>query len=135
MSSLIVGIIIIILALVALLVVPIFRGMARTARKAHDDFARAIPATAKVLHLHDSLNADGYDTVDVTVTFEVVPPMGKPYPVKTIWSVDPASVSKIQEGNAVSIRIDPDDHRKIYSAEPWAQSLELRQDSLLDSED
>lgn len=135
MDYIIVLIFALVLAVVALIVVLAFRGMYRTAQKAREGFGRAIPATAKVVHVGESINAEGYDTVDVAVTFEVVPPSGDPYKVKTTWSVDPASVSKIQKGETVAIRIDRDDRRKIYSAEPWAQSLELMQNSLDDSDD
>lgn len=125
----------VIIAVVVLVIVLALRGMARSAQKVRDDFARAIPATAKVVHLGESVNAEDYDTVDVTVTFEINPPTGAPYKVKTTWSVDPASVSKIQEGSMVAIRIDPADRRKIYSAETWAQSLELMQNTLDDADD
>lgn len=135
MTILIALIFAVILAVVALIVVFVFRGMAQSAQKVRDGFARAIPATAKVLRLHESINAESYDTVDVTVTFEVNPPDGAPYKVKTTWSIDPASVAKIQEGETVAIRIDPDDRRKIYSAETWAQSLELMQNNLDDADD
>ncbi len=135
MNYFIVLIIAVILAVVALVVILTFRGMYKTAQKARDGFARAIPATAKVIRVSESVNAAGYDTVDINVTFEVVPPSGEPYHVKTTWSVDPASVSKIQKGETVAIRIDPDDRRKIYSAEPWAQSLDLMQNTLDDSDD
>jgi hypothetical protein len=125
----------VVVVIFALVIVFVFRGMARSAQKVRDNYARAIPATAKVLRVGESNNAQDYDTVDVTLTFEVNPPSGAPYHVKTTWSVDPASVAKIQAGNTVAIRIGSDDRRKIYSAEPWAQSLELMQNSIDESEE
>ena len=99
----------------------LFYGMYRNAKKERDAIAQAIPATAKVIHIgHSESSAGG---VDVNLTFEVMPPNGSPYRVKTIWSVEPLSVSKIQEGCIVALKIDAKDPQKLYSAENWAWAL------------
>jgi len=104
-----------------LFVVIAFYQMSRDAKKETDAIARGIPASAKVVHLGHSESSDG--GVDVNVTFEVLPPNGSPYKVKTIWSVEPLSVSKIQEGCTVALKIDANDPQKLYSAEDWAWAL------------
>ncbi len=124
-----------ILAVIFLAVFLLFRSMARSAQKARDDFARAAPATAQVLQVGHSSSASSYGTVDVELTFEVHPSFGEPYRVRTTWAVDPAAVSKIQPGQTVAVRIHPQDPKKIYSAEAWAQSLELAQEAPDDPDD
>jgi hypothetical protein len=93
----------------------------RVAKKETDAIARGIPATAKVIHVGHSESSSG--GVDVNLTFEVAPPGGPIYKVKTIWSVEPLSVSKIQEGCTVALKIDANDPQKLYSMEDWAWAL------------
>ena len=104
-----------------LFVILAFWQMARTAKKETDAIAQGIPATAKVIHVGHSESSSG--GVDVNLTFEVTPPDGSVYKVKTIWSVEPLSVSKIQEGCTVALKIDANDPQKLYSLEDWAWAL------------
>jgi len=105
----------------ALFVVLAFYRMSRVAKKETDAIAHGIPATATVVHVGHSESSSG--GVDVNLTFEVMPPNAAPYKVKTIWSVEPLSVSKIQEGCTVALKIDAKDPQKLYSAEDWAWAL------------
>jgi hypothetical protein len=109
-----------------------FYNMYRSAQKARDGYARAKPASARLIKIGHSESSQSYGTVDVHLTFEVHPPQGEPYQVKNIWSVDPVHVAKLQEGMTVKVRISADDRTKLYSDETWAQSLDLEQDSLPD---
>ena len=104
-----------------LFVVLAFYMMYRGAKKETDAIAQATPASAKVVHLGRSESGGG--GVDVNVTFEVSPPSGLPYQVKTIWTVEPLSVSKIQVGCTVALKIDAKDPQTLYSAEDWAWAL------------
>ncbi len=95
-----------------------FYGMYRTAKKDRGRIAQAIPATAKVIHVGDSDASSG--GIDIDLTFEVMPPNGAPYKAKTNWSVEPLSVSKVQIGCIVAVKIDVKDPQIIYSAENWS---------------
>ncbi len=104
-----------------LIVAVMFLGFYRDARKERNRIAQAIPATARVTHVGNSDTTGG--GMDVDLTFEVTPPDGAPYTVKTTWSVEPLSISKIQPGCTVAIKIDAKDRHKLYSAENWAWAL------------
>ncbi len=126
--ALVIGVGLVVVLVVALVIFLILRSMARSTRQVQDDFDRAMPASATVLHVGQSSSAGSYGTVDVELTLQVDPPMGNPYQVRTTWAVDPAAIAKIQAGQTVAVRIHRDNPQKVYSAESWAQSLELRQD-------
>jgi len=114
--------------LAVLLVAVMFWGFYRDARKERGRIAQAIPATARITRVGNSDTTNG--GMDVDLTFEVTPPDGAPYTVKTTWSVEPLSVSKIQPGSTVAIKIDAKDPKKIYSAEKWAWALgQMRPDA------
>ena len=80
--------------------------------------ASAIPASAKVLRVGDSDFSSG--GIDVELTFEVTPPNGVPYQVTNNWSVEPLSISKVQPGSVLAVKIDAKNPKIIYSAEDWA---------------
>ncbi len=108
-------------ALATLLVGMAFYRMYLDARKTRENIAKGIPATATVLHVGSSdASSDG---IDVNLTLEVMPPGGAPYKLHTTWSVEPVSVSKIQPGCTVAIKIDAHDPKKVYSAEDWAWAM------------
>jgi hypothetical protein len=114
----------------ALLFVIWLYGMYRTAHKERDGFASATPASARLVKIGRSYgsgstfrNSGNYGDVIVQLTFEVAPPSGPPYELTTEWSVEPASVSKLQEGQTFKIRIDAGNPKKIYSGETWAQAI------------
>ncbi len=102
----------------------IFYRLYRVAQQGQEAFARAVPATATVLSIGDSSTANGYGGVDVELRLQIMPFGRSPYKVRTVWSVEPAALSKIQPGSTVAIKIDRDHPRKIYSAEEWAESLD-----------
>jgi len=93
-------------------------GMYRTAKKDRNKVASAIPATAKVISVGDSDFSSG--GIDVVVILEVTPPNGLPYQVTNNWSVEPLSISKIQEGCTLAVKIDTKNPKIIYPAEDWA---------------
>ena len=99
----------------------IFYTLYMNAKKGTEAIDQGIPATAKVLKVGHSESSGG--GVDVNLTFEVMPPSGLPYTVTTVWTVEPLSISKIQEGSTVAIKINAKDHKEIYSMEDWAWAL------------
>ena len=95
-----------------------FYGMYRTTKKGRSKVASAIPATAKVIQVGDSDISSG--GIDVELTLEVTPPNGAPYQVINNWSVEPLSISKVQAGSILAVKIDAKNPKIIYSAENWA---------------
>ena len=97
--------------------------MYRTAKKGRNRVAKAIPAKARIIKIGHSSSSANYGTVLVHLTFEVMPTNGSPYELDTEWSVEPASVSKLEEGKILNIKIDPKNPKTIFSAESWAQAM------------
>jgi hypothetical protein len=106
-----------------LLIGGLFYNMYRTAKKGRDNYARAVPASAKIVKIGKSYTSRNFGTVDVKLTIEVIPPAGPSYELSTTWFVEPASISKLKEGETYKIKIDPKDPKKVYSAEDWAQAM------------
>jgi len=106
---------------VAVLIFLIFYTLYLNAKKSKEAIDQGIPATAKVLKVGHSESSGG--GVDVNLTLEVMPPSGLPYTVTTVWTVEPLSISKIQEGSTVAIKINAKDHKEIYSMETWVWAL------------
>lgn len=105
------------------IVVILVYGMYRTASKGRGDFARAIPASARITRVGESYNSANYGTVVVKLTVEVTPPQGAPFEQTQSWAIQPASVSQLQAGRTIAIRIDTRNPQKIYSAEDWAETM------------
>ncbi len=125
----------IVCALVALGLTLAFYGMYKNAKKGREGFAQAVPATAKVLKVGQSSASQSYGGIGVELTLEVMPTDGRPYRADVNWSVEPARLEEVQKGCSVASKIDPHNRKTIYSAEPWAQSLDVEQDPTDDSED
>ena len=106
------------LGFVLVIIAILFYGMYRTAKKDRDQYASATPATAKVISLDDSDFSSG--GIDVVLTLEVTPPNGVPYQVSNNWSVEPLSISKVQAGCVVPVRINTKNPKIIYPADDWA---------------
>ncbi len=90
------------------------------------NFARhrrgAEAATARLVHVDESINSERTGLYLVNMTLEVHPPQGSPYGLKNVkWYVEPAAASTLQEGLILKIRIDRDDRMMIYPVEPWAR--------------
>ncbi len=96
----------------------LFYGMYRTAKKDRDHYANAIPATARVISVDDSDVSSG--GIDLELTLEVTPPNGIPYQVSSNWSVEPLSISKIQAGSILPVKIDVKNPKIIYPVDDWA---------------
>jgi hypothetical protein len=107
----------------ALFLVVAFYGMYRTAKKRRNQVAKALPATARIIKIGHSSSSANYGTVLVHLTFEVMPTNGASYELVTEWFVEPASVSKLEEGKILNIKIDPKNPKTIYSAEAWAKAM------------
>ncbi|NUM46756.1 MAG: hypothetical protein HUU38_18790 [Anaerolineales bacterium] len=58
-----------------------------------------------------------------TLTLEVHPPEGAPYPATTTWEVSRSALPQLQPGQVVTVRIDADNPTTIYPDIPgmWYQ--------------
>jgi len=106
-----------------LILVIVFYGMYRTAKKGRDQVAKAVPAKARIVKIGHSSTSKNYGDVLVHLTFEVMPANGTPYELATEWAVEPASISKLEEGKILKIKIDPKNPKIIFSSESWARAL------------
>lgn len=86
-------------------------------------YARAVPASARIIKLGHSIGNGTYGGRIVNITLEVIPTGAAPYEVKSIWCVEPLALQKVKAGDSLAIRIDAKDPKEIYSAEPWAWNL------------
>ena len=106
------------LGLFGLIIGIAFYGMYRTAKKDRHKIASALPATAKVISVGDSDFSSG--GIDVELTLEVLPPGGVPYQVTNNWSIEPLSISKIQAGSLLPVKIDAKNPKILYPDVDWA---------------
>ena len=86
-------------------------------------FARSVPGTARVLKVGNSTPSRSYGAIVMDLLIQVQRSGVEPYELSTMWSVDPGSVSRMQPGQTLAIKVDPLDPSRIYSAETWARSL------------
>ncbi len=114
-----------VLVLLFLLVAAAAIGVAYlSALKRRARFNSATPAQARIVKLGRSHNTGTFGGNDVDMTLEVIPPGAAPYQVALTWSVEPLAVSKLKQGDLLSVRIDATDPKRIYSGEKWAWAWE-----------
>ncbi len=106
----------------------------RSAKKTNENMAQAVPATATVTRVVDSASGGRNNGgVDIEMVLNVRSPNGSPYETRTSWTVEPAAISKVQEGCSVAVKIDHKDPKRIYPAEEWAEFLDVPPGSLSDN--
>lgn len=81
---------------------------------------RAYFAQARILRANNSQTI-GRESVKVDLLLEVMPPNSSSYQVSTTWLVDLSSLSQIQQGQTIQIKIDAKDSQQIYPSMEWAQ--------------
>ncbi|HNB52976.1 MAG TPA: hypothetical protein PK530_13590 [Anaerolineales bacterium] len=99
----------------------IFFLLIRSGRKAMEEInttlTRATPALAQVTRA-DTLTTPGrkprLGAVYCTLTLEVHPSEGAPFPAITTWEVSRSALPQIQPGQVISVRIDADKPTTIY---------------------
>lgn len=99
------------------------KALADRARRDQEAFARSVPGVARVLRIGNSTPSRSYGAMVIDLLIQVHRSGVEPYELSTMWSVEPASVGKVQPGQTFAIRVDPLDRNRIYSAETWAHSL------------
>jgi hypothetical protein len=100
------------------------------ARRNREEFARSVPAVARVLRIGKSTSSSSYRAVVVDLLIQVHRPGVEPYELSTMWSVQHDSVQKVQPGQTFAIKIDPENPSRIYSGEAWAQSLGVKKNPI-----
>ncbi len=96
------------------------------AQRDRDAYARAVPGTARVLKIGKTTPSKSYGATLMDLLVEVRRNGVEPYELSMIWSVQPGSLSKMQVGETLAVKVDPLDRNKIYSEEQWAHSLGVR---------
>ena len=107
----------------ALVVMLALNALYAGSRKSRESFARATPALARVLEVGNSTTSRSYRGVVMELRIQVHPPSGEPFELGTLWAIEPSAVARMQVGKTFAIKIDPQDHNKIYGGETWARSL------------
>jgi hypothetical protein len=83
--------------------------------------ARSQPAQAKVIQIGKSVTQEENGIVVVKLRVEVAP-SGKPaYQATTVWEIQQGSLSQIQPGQSVAVKVDADDTQIIYPNVGWAE--------------
>lgn len=77
-------------------------------------------AQARILRANNSQTI-GRESVKVDLLLEVMPPNSASYQVSTTWLVDLSSLSQVQQGQMIQIKIDAKDAQQIYPSAEWAQ--------------
>ncbi len=88
-----------------------------------NNYARAVPASAKIVKISRSNGNGTYGGLIVNITLDVIPTDAAPYLVKNVWCLEPLALSKVKAGDGIAIRIDPKHSKEIFSAEIWAWNL------------
>src|SRR5512141_1591234 len=109
------------LPLAALIVLIAINVLNTSAKKSRDAFARAVPAVARVLRVGKATTSRSYRGVVIDLLIQVHVSGTEPYELNTMWAVDTPDVAKTQVGQTFAIKVDPQDHNKIYSDETWAR--------------
>lgn len=81
---------------------------------------RAYFAQAKILTISKG-EIVGRESVKVDLTLEVMPPNAASYQTSIVWLVDLASLSQIQQGQLIQVKIDSKDAQQIYPCADWAR--------------
>ncbi len=83
---------------------------------------QAIPgATAKVVALGNSYASKRYGTMSVGLRLEIMPPSGEPYPIISVWEIQPAHAPDVQVGCTIPVKVDAQNPKIIYPDVPWAE--------------
>jgi hypothetical protein len=100
------------------------------ARKSRESFARAAPAVARVLQIGKSTTSRSYRGVIMELRIQIHLPGIEPYDLSTLWAIEAPDVGRVQVGKTFAIKIDPQDHNKIYSGEIWGRSLGIMKEPI-----
>jgi hypothetical protein len=83
-------------------------------RQAADRAARGVWAGATIVTARSARLSGESGEHRVDLRLRVTPASGEPYDVQAAWRVEPAVLPQLQPGATVSIKLDPDDPRRVY---------------------
>jgi hypothetical protein len=86
---------------------------------------RAIWAWAKILSSNQA-PVSTYHVARVDLQLEVHMPGNPAYQVKTTWLVDEDSLAYVQQGQEISLKVDPLGPEHVYPNGSWAQLLTMK---------
>jgi hypothetical protein len=117
-----------------------FRRKVRLDKKTQARIDIAIPASARIVEVGNSYASTTVGSTSVAMRLEVTPPAGAgypggtPYPVISVWEVQPTQASEMRAGKVLNVRIDAQNPQVIYSGEPWATQTYTKEYTQADME-
>jgi hypothetical protein len=110
------------LVVIVLIIAVIKRSFAKRKRWADElklKQANANPAAAKVISASQGLHGGSIRRL-IFLKLLVSDGFTEPYEAEAAWFVETLHFNKIQEGNAIMVKVDRDNPKTIYPAESWA---------------
>jgi hypothetical protein len=77
---------------------------------------------AEVISKKETVNPDAHGIAKVDLELKIQPFGGEPMIVTTCWLVEVGSLSQLEPGKSVTIKIDPKKVGRIFPAVPWARA-------------
>ncbi len=111
------------LLVAALIIMIVMNALYASSKRSRESFERARPATARVLQVGSSTTSRSYRGVVMELRIQIHVTGLEPYELDTLWAIDPSVSAKMQVGKTFAVKVDPEDHSKIYAGEGWARSL------------
>jgi hypothetical protein len=93
----------------------------RRLAEVHARMAQGTPARATVVQARTIVAMPGRGSAVIELSLEVEAPASAKYPAKTTWEIDLTSLSRVQAGQVLMIKIDPQEPATIYPGESWAK--------------
>lgn len=90
-------------------------------------FDQSLPASAQVIEVGNSYNERSGYGMSVALRLQVTPADGSPYPVISVWEVQPTHAEDIQVGKTLEIRIDKQNPKVIFPVADWALQTYLKE--------
>ena len=79
------------------------------------------PAPARILSRKETVNPKATGIAKVELELEIQISQGSPMMVTTCWLVEIPSLSQLEVGNTVEVKVDPQHPKRVFPAVPWAR--------------
>jgi len=83
--------------------------------------ARALPAQATIVQAQTIVAIPAQGKAAIALTLDIASPSGERYQARSKWEVDLVSLSRVQAGQSVAVKIDAQDKNWIFPGESWAR--------------
>ena len=90
-------------------------------KKIEEKMNKGISAKAKILDISDATTGHTpHGSTIIRMELDIHPSAGENYKASTCWCIKLFAIPKVQQGKWIEIKIDADDHQKIYPVGNWA---------------